>query len=736
MAASLYAAAPAAQASRSRLHLEPASAVPGQVITASAKGLSKKSKVKIGGKPAEVVSTKRGKLGIRVPDVRPGAAKVVVRSGGERLTGRLKVKKGFSGEVTPVLEPLNAISDDVGAAGGTVSATGSDGTRFDLTIPAGSLAATTTITMVPVASLGGLPGGEHALAVQLSPDGLTFTVPATLRVTPAQPVSSPVGIVYGGSGDKLTVKPVTQSGGSLLIEVRHFSGAGATPLSEQDFERLVAEISTYEMNLVEAGRFFSAYRAVPAAWCDANHPTCQTVKVDAANFVGGLTKDQCLEGVGSFLDLMLREVTLLLGVEADTIASGFSFPKLAECRQTLTTAMYDLTREPARDDALAFSNPCSGVSLANADYDGNGQNSNVECLLLVAAEADVQAFDGIANAARIVIEAALRKVLDEGNAKCDGTNYLDGQAVLEKGFAIARVSVLEAEFNNAITGCVPKIKVAPPHADLATGDQANFTATTNYLSPDIRWSATGGTIPNAGDTVQYTAPGQPGTYTVTATDFLIPGIQATATVTVTKIEVSISPTEAALLPGGISQFTATVTGTSDTRIDWSADCGTVDQAGLYTAPQTAGTCTVTAASHHDPSKKASAIVTVDPGTVSFSISESNPPIVHPEGETITWSTSATNTGPTTVSGVVLHAQIHAFPFPSNGVPGSCGSGGGALSFGAISPGQTVSGPMVTTTCTGDGPGLFDACLDGYLSPNPADPADFVARGCETVESSD
>ena len=76
------------------------------------------------------------------------------------------------------------------------------------------------------------------------------------------------------------------------------------------------------------------------------------------------------------------------------------------------------------------------------------------------------------------------------------------------------------------------------------------------------------------------------------------------------VSVSISPTSASLLTNGTQQFTATVTGSSNTAVTWSAIGGAVSTNGLYTAPNTAGTFTVTATSVADKSKSASAAVTV------------------------------------------------------------------------------------------------------------------------------
>jgi len=74
--------------------------------------------------------------------------------------------------------------------------------------------------------------------------------------------------------------------------------------------------------------------------------------------------------------------------------------------------------------------------------------------------------------------------------------------------------------------------------------------------------------------------------------------------------VSISPGTASLTVGGTQQFTATVAGTTDTAVTWSTTGGTITTGGLYTAPNTAGTYSVTATSVADPTKSAAATVTV------------------------------------------------------------------------------------------------------------------------------
>jgi hypothetical protein len=70
-----------------------------------------------------------------------------------------------------------------------------------------------------------------------------------------------------------------------------------------------------------------------------------------------------------------------------------------------------------------------------------------------------------------------------------------------------------------------------------------------------------------------------------------------------------------LSSGGTQQFTATVTGTANTAVTWSATAGSVDSSGFYTAPvvQKITNATVTATSQADPTKSATSTVTVNPG---------------------------------------------------------------------------------------------------------------------------
>ena len=77
--------------------------------------------------------------------------------------------------------------------------------------------------------------------------------------------------------------------------------------------------------------------------------------------------------------------------------------------------------------------------------------------------------------------------------------------------------------------------------------------------------------------------------------------------------VGVQPLTASLAPGGTQQFTATVTGASNTAVTWSASGGTITSAGLFTAPQNGGSYIVRATSAADSRSSGSALVTVSGG---------------------------------------------------------------------------------------------------------------------------
>ena len=167
------------------------------------------------------------------------------------------------------------------------------------------------------------------------------------------------------------------------------------------------------------------------------------------------------------------------------------------------------------------------------------------------------------------------------------------------------------------------ITVSPTSATLSAGQTQPFTSTvTGSSNTGVTWSVSPsvGTVTTGG---VYTAPSSISssqTVTVTATSAADATRSASATVTLTPVTITVSPTSATLSAGQTQPFTSTVTGSSNTGVTWSVSpatgAGTVTTGGLYTAPSSISsqTVTVTATSAADATKTASATVTLTAGS--------------------------------------------------------------------------------------------------------------------------
>ncbi|MFI5088938.1 MAG: Ig domain-containing protein [Terriglobales bacterium] len=215
---------------------------------------------------------------------------------------------------------------------------------------------------------------------------------------------------------------------------------------------------------------------------------------------------------------------------------------------------------------------------------------------------------------------------------------------------------------------VVAVSITPGSASLITGGTQQFTASVSGSSNTaVTWSATGGSITSG----LYTAPSAAGTYTVKATSVADSTKSASATVTVSAapvVAVTISPVSASMLSSGTQQFTASVSGSSNTGVSWSATAGSVSSGGMYTAPAAAGSYTVKATSAADSTKSASATVTVSAPVVAVSLSPGSASL----------STSATQQFTATVTG-------------SSNTAVSWSATGGAISTGGLYTAPSAAG---------------------------------------------
>lgn len=202
-----------------------------------------------------------------------------------------------------------------------------------------------------------------------------------------------------------------------------------------------------------------------------------------------------------------------------------------------------------------------------------------------------------------------------------------------------------------------------------------------------------------------------------------------------QISVHLNQSTANLFPGATQQFSATVTGTSNTAVTWTVDSvsggnsadGTIANTGLYTAPQQTGTHVITATSVVDATKSASATVTVS-GSVSISPSTSTlltgatqqfqATVDGKANSTVTWAVDGVNGGNST-SGTIGSAGLYTAPSQAGNhtISASAGTGAGntasvqlnVFSF-AISPDGAAISPGSTEQFTATIQGLTNTAV--------------------------
>ena len=147
---------------------------------------------------------------------------------------------------------------------------------------------------------------------------------------------------------------------------------------------------------------------------------------------------------------------------------------------------------------------------------------------------------------------------------------------------------------------------------------AKVTGTTNTA---VTWSveeSSGGMIDSAG---LYTPPQNgAGSFHVIATSQANSAVAGAAAVTVPMAQITIDPVTATLRPDGTRTFAATVSGLTNTAVNFTIQQsagGLINSAGLYTAPAAAGFYQVVATSVDETTLTASATVTVTTSSGGF-----------------------------------------------------------------------------------------------------------------------
>ncbi len=262
-----------------------------------------------------------------------------------------------------------------------------------------------------------------------------------------------------------------------------------------------------------------------------------------------------------------------------------------------------------------------------------------------------------------LVYSNFRKAFFYSHATCD--SQVSADAVLCYGYDVTSTIPTPTPTPTPIPTPVSAIAVnlTPTSSSVTTGATRQFTASvTGSSNASVMWTVQeghmGGSVSTSG---LYTAPATTGTFHVMATSVADTTKSASSTVTVTAptptptstpiptpiptlvptptptptlaptptptpvviVAVTLSPASASAVTGANRQFTATVTGLTNTAVTWSVQegsaGGTVSASGLYSAPAVAGTYHVKAISVADPTKSATATITVTLASTTLKI---------------------------------------------------------------------------------------------------------------------
>jgi hypothetical protein len=480
--------------------------------------------------------------------------------------------------VSPVLETDRQSSATIGMEGGSIEATGSDGTQYTLTIPAEALITDTEITITPILDIpdlpmsGGLVGGAH-----FEPSGLELFRTATLRVAlpSALDLGSDAllaGFTYDGDGKNLALGIAEAEADALTLPILHFSGGGsgsATPLDlEGTFAAGTADAFSAEvLESFDKGDFTTLDSSVRRWYEQLVKPALQAA----------VSSDQALERA-------LREYRRWFLV---AVVSGY----------------VDVS------DLVSDSQPLAAAALSDAIARANDLCKRQESF----AEAE-KALTWLLRAERALPESVLAaNQLDRDTVRADlclqvvfeSTSFpqapVISQAATLSGVVGYAFGGGATQFAAGMDARIGATGASPANSLVMTNASGEFEQTLTPMDPGVTIEIKA-CIGNA-------AGSGPATGSLICQDaFIVRGLV-------------VSPASVTLAPAASQQFTAQLLGI-DEPVTWSADGGTVDANGLYVAGSSAGAFTVTATSIADPNLVDTARVTVegdpvDPVTTAY-----------------------------------------------------------------------------------------------------------------------
>ncbi len=553
---------PASPAAGPRLtSVNPAASAPGAGLTVTGAGLQRAT-VRIGGNSATVLKRSARKLVVGVPlKAKPGATRIEVRVGRHKLVKPFRILPRFTGRLGATVDTKRVARGTIGPAGGTVVATGAEGTTYLLRLPAGALASPQAIRVTPVVRFATLPlSGGVAAAARLEPEGLKLAVPGTLTITTKRRWPKSVLAFAGSRALGFEVDDVRAKGKVLVVPVAHFSEHGGASAEANDFARivqpLVAGLGDLSLSQVRTildlvaiwDKRFSPVGQLdhkPPTFCQVQ-PVCQLVFTKVSASLQKLFDARCNEGRRR---PALGAVRDLIDLDSDLQGTGTAVNPRISCIEEIARALY-VAAQAAVDanPSGAFTDVDLLPPGVGVDIDRDGVISNVEWLYTLHVQFQPLGFPALEQLALKGAVAALAKIRERAAPRCEVERERPvAQRELLSGLAYAQLFAQDEvrAFLTALDACGIGVVVLPGTVSLEPGASKTFVAAvTGAADPGaaaVTWTATGGTITADGS---FTAPQQPGSVRVRATSVANPARFGEAIVTVASASCSGTPARA------------------------------------------------------------------------------------------------------------------------------------------------------------------------------------------------
>ena len=145
--------------------------------------------------------------------------------------------------IKTTIDEKSRVTAVIPPTGGTITTTGQDGTKYTLTFPAGSTAIEIQVSLAPILSVTGTVfDSGFVAAVDMTPNGQQFSIPATLTIELPSPIAGnglPIGVHIINNNKDYNILPAQANGNVYTIEINHFSGILLSEASSETITQYV-----------------------------------------------------------------------------------------------------------------------------------------------------------------------------------------------------------------------------------------------------------------------------------------------------------------------------------------------------------------------------------------------------------------------------------------------------------------------------------------------------------------